>query len=57
MLKFDLTSGYHHVNIHPDYFTYLGFSWKFKSVTKYFVFTDLPFGLSSSGYFFTKTIK
>ena len=24
---FDLKSGYHHVDIHPDFWTYLGFSW------------------------------
>ena len=29
MLNFDITSGYHHGNMHPDYFTYLEFSWKF----------------------------
>ena len=57
MVKYDLTSGYHHINIHPDFFTYLGFSWKFNNVTKFFVFTVLPFGLCSSGYIFTKTLR
>ena len=40
MFKFDLTSGYHH--------TYLGFSWVFNGIVKYFVFSVLPFGLSSA---------
>lgn len=57
MIKFDLTSGYHHVNIHPDHFKYLGFSWKFHNKVRYFVFTVLPFGLSSAGYIFTKILR
>jgi len=31
--------------------------WKNKNVTKYFVFTVLPFGLSSGCYLFTKLLK
>ena len=57
MVKYDLTSGYHHINVHPDFITYLGFSWKFNNVTNFFVFTVLPFGLCSSGYIFTKTLR
>ena len=29
LFKFDLKSGYHHIEINRDYQTYLGFSWKF----------------------------
>ena len=52
----DLKSGYHHVKICPDHRQYLGFSWRFDSVVKYFVFTVLPFGLSSAPYIFTKLV-
>ena len=27
LFKFDLKSGYHHVDIYPDHFKYLGFQW------------------------------
>lgn len=30
MFTFDLKSGYHHIDIHPDYQTYLGFAWEGK---------------------------
>ena len=29
-INFDLKSGYHHIDIHADYWQYLGFSWKGK---------------------------
>ena len=36
----------------------MGFSWKFRNgVTRYFVFTVLPFGLSSAPHIFTKVLK
>ena len=54
---FDFKSGYHHVEIFPDHRQYLGFSWKFGSVVKYFVFTVLPFGLSSAPYIFSKLVR
>ena len=57
-ITFDLTSGYHHVDIHPEHKKYLGFSWTFKnSETKYFVFNVLPFGLNSACYIFTKLLR
>jgi hypothetical protein len=34
---FDLTSGYHHVDIYKSFQTYLGFSWKLNNVVKYTV--------------------
>ena len=49
-LTFDLKSDYLHVEIFPDLRQYLGFSWNFGSVVKYFVFTVLHFGLSSAPY-------
>ena len=56
-IKFDLKSGYHHLEIHPEHQNFLGFSWKFGSQVKYFNFTVLPFGLSSAEHIFTKTVR
>ena len=50
MFKFDLKSGYHHIDMAQWCHTYLGFCWD----SKYYVFTVLPFGLSSSPCVFTK---
>ena len=55
--KFDLSQGYHHVDIFEDHQTYLGFSWVFEGKTRYFVFTVLPFGLASAPYIFTKILR
>jgi hypothetical protein len=49
----DLKSGYHHVDIHPDFWQFLGFEWE----GKYYVFTQLPFGLATAYFDFTKLIK
>ena len=59
MFSFDLKSGYHHIEIFEGHQTYLGFSWKHLSshCTKSYVFTVLPFGLSSAPHIFTKTLK
>ena len=46
--KFDLKSGYHHVDICPEHVTYLGFSWEDKGVPSFYMFKQLPFGLSSA---------
>ena len=53
LYKFDLRSGYHHFDICPQQQTYLGFSWN----EKYFCFTVLVFGLSSSPYLFIKCLR
>lgn len=56
--KFDMKSGYHHVDICLDHQQYLGFQWPLHSTKmRYFVFTVLPFGLSSAPYLFTKLFK
>ena len=54
MFSFDLKSGYHHIEIFEEHQTYLGFSWKHSSTncTKSYVFTVLPFGLSSTPHIF-----
>ena len=47
---FDLKSAYHHIDIDPSYYKYLGFEWK----GQHYVFASLPFGLCSAPYVFTK---
>lgn len=54
---FDLKSGYHHVDIHPDYWQFLGFSWNEKGHRKFYVFKVLPFGLATACYVFTKLLR
>ena len=53
----DLKSGYHHVDICLEHQGYLGFSWQFNGVLRYFTFTVLPFGLSSACFCFTKLLR
>ena len=48
--SFDIKSGYHHIDIFESDQQFLGFSWVFDGVTKYFKFTVLPFGLSVGPY-------
>ena len=56
-MTFNLTSGYHHIEIHPEHHKFLGFEWTFKnSPTRYFQFCVLPFGLASACYVFTKIL-
>ena len=50
---FDLKSGYHHVDIHVESQKFLGFEWDHK----YYLFTVLPFGLSTACYVFTKLMR
>ena len=54
MISFDLKSGYHHIDIHPDHQTFLGFAWKFPNCVsyKYFIFTVLLFCLSTAPHNF-----
>ena len=55
---FDLSSGYHHIEIHPEHRKFLGFEWAFEDgSTKYFQFCVLPFGLPSACYVFTKVLR
>ena len=53
LFSFDLKSGYHHVDIAPPHCKYLGFAWE----GHFYVFTVLPFGLSSACYMFTKLLR
>ena len=55
---FDLTSGYHHIEIHPEYRKFLGFEWTFEDgSTRCFQFCVLSFGLASACYVFTKVLR
>lgn len=51
--KFDLSQGYHHIDIFPPHQTFLGFSVN----GKFYCFTVLPFGGSTSGFIFTKVLR
>ena len=53
MFSFDLKSGYHHVDIYESHQTFLGFEWG----SQFYVFTVLPFGLSTAPYVFTKLLR
>ena len=57
LIKFDLCSGYHHIDIFHEHQTYLGFAWTLSGHTSYFKFTVLPFGLSSACNIFTKVMR
>ena len=56
-VKFDLTSGYHHIEIHEQHRKFLGFKWFYRNKERYFVFEVLPFGLSSACHVFTKVMR
>ena len=53
MATIDLTSGFHHLEVRPSQQTYLGFEWR----SQYYVWTVLPFGLSSSPSSFAKALR
>jgi hypothetical protein len=53
LFSVDLKSGYHHVDIHQDYWKFLGFEWE----GQYYVFCQLPFCLATACYVFSKIVK
>ena len=56
--KFDLKSGYYHIEISPEHCQFLAFAWDFGTgVFRYFQFCVRPFGLSSAPFIVTKTLK
>ena len=58
LFKFDLKSGYHHIEIFPEHCKFLAFAWDFGTgIFRYFQFCILPFGLSSAPFIFTKMLK
>ena len=50
LIKFDLKSGYHHLDIFEPHRKYLGFAWGVGDKLGYFVFNVLPFGLVTACY-------
>jgi hypothetical protein len=54
---FDLESGYHHIDIFEPHQKFLGFSWVFDNVVRYFTFSVLPFGLNTASHCFTKMLR
>ena len=56
LFKFDLKNGYHHIDIFKPHQKFLGFSWIFKG-NIVFLFTVLPFGLTSAPFIFTKVVR
>lgn len=58
MIKFDITSAYHFVEIFEPHTEFLGFSWADENGnTVYYKFLVLPFGLSSACYIFSKICR
>ena len=56
--KFDFKSGYHHLDIFLAHQPFLGFSWLSPSgKDNFYIFTVLPFGLSSAPYIFIKLVR
>ena len=53
MWYFDLTAGYHHVDVHEDFHKYLGFEWE----GEYYQYAVLPFGLAIAPYVFTRITR
>ncbi|CAI7765414.1 unnamed protein product [Closterium sp. NIES-54] len=53
MFSIDLKSGYHHIDIHPSCWKFLGF--EFDKCT--YAFRSLPFGLVTAPFVFTQLIK
>ena len=57
LLKFDLKSGYHHVDIFDEHQTYLGIIWDINQQTHYYVLTPLPYEVSTALFVFTKVVR
>lgn len=58
MIKSDITSAYHFIEIYRPHREYLGFSWTNKDgIQLFYKFLVLPFGLSSACYIFTKVTR
>ena len=57
-MTFDLSSSYHHIEIHPEHQKCLGLERTFEDgSTEYFQFCVLSFGLSSACYVFAKVLR
>ena len=49
----DIKNGFFHIKVHPEHSQYLGFKYQ----SKYYKWVVLPFGLSVSPFYFSKTIR
>ena len=58
MIRFDLTSAYHFIDLYYPHTDFMGFSWVDKEGNVVFYkFLVLPFGLSSACYVFSKICR
>ena len=57
LFDFDIRGAYHHIMIYPAHRTFLGFSWQYGKVTRYFVFNVLAFWYFNSGFHIFKIIE
>jgi len=53
MVLTDLTNGYHHIDLDPEFWQYFGIEWE----GQYYTFTSLPFGLAPACWAFTKLTR
>jgi hypothetical protein len=53
MIVTDYSRGYHHIDLHPTFFTFFGFEWR----GVHYTYTSLPFGLASACWAFTKVTR
>ncbi|CAC5388554.1 unnamed protein product [Mytilus coruscus] len=53
LFKFDLKSGYFHIDICPQQQTFLGFHWE----GQFYCYTVLAFGITTGPYIFTKCLR
>ena len=56
LYKFDISQGYHHIDIDDNYQKYFGFFWKIDGKIIYFMFIVLPFSFGSALFIFTKVM-
>ena len=56
MFKFDIKQGYDHIDIYKPHQKVLNFSWEVGGKIC-FIFTALPFGLTSAPFIFTKVMR
>ena len=57
LLRFDIISAYHSININQGSRTLLGFSLQIDGKVRCYVFNSLTFGLFTSGYIFSKVLR
>ena len=57
MFVWDLSSGYHHLDLFQGHQQYFSFSFNFQGRPRYFYYTVLMFGLSTGPFCFTKLLR